>query len=598
MRRPSLRLVMLLIFGLTTIVFLTLSNVLTSHFVSRTFETELKSYAESQTLVFAMMVEQDLVNGFYPAIAQKAEKLLARDEILRIKITQADGTTVVDEAKPIFTGKEAKSIVIQESVGSPAPGTPAGTVTLWLDGTRAETAVAEMGTMIATVGFGVLVLLCGIILVTTTWLSRPLARLRQVATSGDLSQIAGIIPLSGIAEIRDLETQLQELGRQALDQAKVGEENARLQAMARTTQMLAHDVRRPFSKLKISVQMLLRSKSHADVLGAAQRILPDVERDIASVNGLIQDIMEFGSAGAMQVEEVSLKALLQETMQETLDILRPVGLEVSAKLENSRRIRVDALKIRRVLANLLDNAVHAAGRGGRLWLESRDVGGEVEFTVGNTGATIPESEAELVFQAFYTKNKQGGTGLGLAIAQKIVLQHGGRVVCRSSSERGTEFVVVLPAANSLDGEVASFPQGRSQEVPSSSRLVRRTGLPLVAVVEDDPFISSAWVDSLQSAFDVVTYEKPSDFWVAVRTRQLEPSDLLGIVTDYHFPNDEVHGVTFAREVLAKWSLPVCMSTDAVLEAETTAGLQQIGKTPLSADELRAAFAGQKARQQL
>jgi nitrogen fixation/metabolism regulation signal transduction histidine kinase len=117
----------------------------------------------------------------------------------------------------------------------------------------------------------------------------------------------------------------------------------------------------------------------------------------------------------------------------------------------------DRMLIRRVLANLVENAVQAAEGAGRvpevvLHVEAgRDEDaerGRVEIVVDDNGPGVPASARERIFDPYVT-TKENGTGLGLAIVRKIVIDHGGDVMVAAepSPLGGARFTVAIPAAS-------------------------------------------------------------------------------------------------------------------------------------------------------
>ena len=102
-------------------------------------------------------------------------------------------------------------------------------------------------------------------------------------------------------------------------------------------------------------------------------------------------------------------------------------------------------QLKQVFLNLIVNAAHAVGEGGRIQVSAtlRDEG--VELVFEDDGCGIPPEHAERIFDPFFTTKPVGvGTGLGLAIAYRIVEEHGGQITAEPAEEAGTRFRVWLP----------------------------------------------------------------------------------------------------------------------------------------------------------
>ena len=125
---------------------------------------------------------------------------------------------------------------------------------------------------------------------------------------------------------------------------------------------------------------------------------------------------------------------------------------VKLKLEKdspSIALNGDQEMIRRMILNLLDNAVKYTPAGGEISLALARQNGNAEIVVRDTGIGIPESAQPRVFDRFYRVDKararaMGGAGLGLSIAQWIAEVHGGAISVASTPGQGSTFTVVLP----------------------------------------------------------------------------------------------------------------------------------------------------------
>ncbi len=243
----------------------------------------------------------------------------------------------------------------------------------------------------------------------------------------------------------------------------VGREAEKTAAIARTTQMLAHDVRKPFTLLRMGLGVLQSASTPEKVAGVLARLIPEVETSISSVNGLLQDIMEMGSTADPMKEPVSPESLIEASLNEIFRLRQGSEIEISYDFKHTHMIDVDSLKVLRVFSNIIDNAVQAMKLKGSLLIKTREIyvgkNGFTQFTIGNNGPAIPEEDLPKIFDAFFTKGKKGGTGLGLAIAQKIVVAHGGTIFCTVNLTKETEFCFTLPIAkDSLNQTTSKLPK--------------------------------------------------------------------------------------------------------------------------------------------
>jgi two-component system sensor histidine kinase AtoS len=118
-----------------------------------------------------------------------------------------------------------------------------------------------------------------------------------------------------------------------------------------------------------------------------------------------------------------------------------ITLELQRTLDD---IPLDPGKMRRVLDNLIQNAVEAMPEGGTLSIEGGLDKGHLSLKVTDTGTGIPEEEMQSLFTPFHT-TKPKGMGLGLAYCRRAVEAHGGTITAQSQEGRGTTFTIKIPA---------------------------------------------------------------------------------------------------------------------------------------------------------
>ncbi|MCX6123146.1 MAG: hybrid sensor histidine kinase/response regulator [Proteobacteria bacterium] len=239
-------------------------------------------------------------------------------------------------------------------------------------------------------------------------------------------------------------------------------------AVAATTQMLAHDVRKPFSMLKMGLSMLGSAQDPARVQSVLAILIPEIDRATRSVDGMIADVMEIGSTSVQFIREpVSPESLIDATLGELLRVYPKSEIKFTYDLRHRHMVHVHIHKMGRVFSNIVGNSFQAMRNEGAMWFKTAEVDGMITFCIGNSGSVIPAESLPKLFDAFFTSGKKGGTGLGLAIAQKIVSAHGGRIWCESSKtaehpEGKVEFFFTLPAADRINKTTETLPQTSSE----------------------------------------------------------------------------------------------------------------------------------------
>ena len=224
-------------------------------------------------------------------------------------------------------------------------------------------------------------------------------------------------------------------------------ETAQLRTVTQTAQMLAHDIRRPFSLLKATLDGLTQTTTPEAMQELVSETVPGVKKSLEHLEGILAELTIVDSATPAEKMMFSLSDAIRR------------GIEIAAPQEfDAKRIEVRPLsgakilgvqnQIERVVANLVSNALQVMGTSDRIVIESRDdEPNAVVVTIANTGSYIPSEDIENIFQPFFTKGKADGTGLGLAICRKIVADHSGTISVQSSKGNGTYFAISLPLTN-------------------------------------------------------------------------------------------------------------------------------------------------------
>lgn len=248
--------------------------------------------------------------------------------------------------------------------------------------------------------------------------------------------------------------------------------NKENEAIARTTQALAHDVRKPFTMLQSLLLLMESNKGKVESNRITSEFIPEIKKSLASVNGMISDIMEVGSESKLVTELVDPYTLIENSIRDTFRYNENIDIQFQYHFNHKHQLQINSLKVLRVFSNILSNALQAMKNKGHIWFKTEEieVNGQnmIEFCIGNDNSYIEQADFQNLFEAFFTKNKKGGTGLGLAIAKKVINSHGGKIRCESSQKTGVEFYFTLPIAGSSHASKGPKLPQNSHEVYSNS----------------------------------------------------------------------------------------------------------------------------------
>jgi two-component system sensor kinase FixL len=241
-----------------------------------------------------------------------------------------------------------------------------------------------------------------------------------------------------MSERRAIESELDTARRKA-------EQHERLADIGAITARIVHDLGNPLAGLSMQSQLILRRAKRSETVPAAS-LLDPAERIVAEVrrlDHLVKDFLDFARQQRLELKAVTLPTLLRHV----LELWQPVAAEraIAVDLELTDDLPVvtaDEEKLRRVLDNLVKNAIEAIDKGpGRVALRATTTGDRIRIGIEDDGPGIPPSLQ--LFRLFET-TKPAGSGLGLSIARQIALAHGGDIVVERLTPKGAGFYVDLP----------------------------------------------------------------------------------------------------------------------------------------------------------
>ena len=213
---------------------------------------------------------------------------------------------------------------------------------------------------------------------------------------------------------------------------------------------IAHEIRNPLTAINVRLHSLSKNLVQNS---SEQEDALIIGHEIQRLERIVQEFLQFARPADPKLITVSAESLLAKVQSLLVSQLERASIRLNLESVPDIWVRVDPHQIEQVLINLIRNAAESIERDGTITLRVRT--GTARLTgrkcpvvmleVSDTGRGIPPEVRKRMLDPFFT-TKEEGTGLGLVIASRIIEKHNGTMQCRSESNRGTTFTIMLPHA--------------------------------------------------------------------------------------------------------------------------------------------------------
>ena len=223
------------------------------------------------------------------------------------------------------------------------------------------------------------------------------------------------------------------------------ERQDRLAALGQMAAGIAHEIRNPLGGIQLYASLLERDLAEQSEL---QELVGKISKGVKSLDLIVNDILAFAQDQNCHKDEVPFAGLLGEVLEYVRPHIADGQIEIDiSKVDDSLTVQMDVSMMRRVLLNLLLNAVEALEGSGLIAIEAAGGGIESAFSarieIADNGRGIDEELKRQIFNPFFT-TKDTGTGLGLTIAHRLVECHGGQIRVANNDWGGATFTILLP----------------------------------------------------------------------------------------------------------------------------------------------------------
>jgi len=222
----------------------------------------------------------------------------------------------------------------------------------------------------------------------------------------------------------------------------------RMAAWREVARRIAHEIKNPLTPIKLSAQRL--RKRYLSRFGEDEKVFDEctgmIIKSVDELKTLVDEFSSFARMPAAQPTPNDLNEIIREALTLYQEAHRDVAFAFLPD-EEIPLLRLDRDQIKRVLINLLDNAIAALDGEGDIRIETR-FDQELRMatlTVADTGHGIAPEDKPRLFEPYFS-TKKSGTGLGLAIVTTIVSDHGGFIRVKDNEPKGTVFIIEFPAS--------------------------------------------------------------------------------------------------------------------------------------------------------
>ena len=225
------------------------------------------------------------------------------------------------------------------------------------------------------------------------------------------------------------------------------EKAQRMAAWREVARRIAHEVKNPLTPIQLSAQRLKKRYGKSldgDEGKVFQECTEMIVRQVEELKGLVNEFSNFARMPAANLSPADIRTIIKEALSLYKEAHKGVEL-IFKDLEGVPVFNLDREQIKRVMINLLDNAIEATNGEGEVVvdLDYDKVLQTVRIEVSDNGKGISPEHKMRLFEPYFSTKKQG-TGLGLAIVNTIITDHNGFIRVQDNKPKGTKFIIELP----------------------------------------------------------------------------------------------------------------------------------------------------------
>ncbi len=244
-------------------------------------------------------------------------------------------------------------------------------------------------------------------------------------------------------EIGELSNSFNQMTMNLKNMTSKLQEQERMAAIGQTAGMVGHDLRNPLQSIigeLYIVRTELQALPEGELKANMQESMNNIEEQINYMDKIVSDLQTFVRPVQVQKQAIYLKQLIENRLAENHF---PDNIKVELLIQDNLIINADPHLLKRVLINLITNAIQAMPEGGKLSISAKEEASKVKISFEDTGVGISEEIKPKLFTPLFT-TKSKGQGFGLAVCKRVMEAQGGTIKFESENGKGTKFIIEMP----------------------------------------------------------------------------------------------------------------------------------------------------------
>ncbi len=221
----------------------------------------------------------------------------------------------------------------------------------------------------------------------------------------------------------------------------------KISAWKEIAQRVAHEIKNPLTPIQLSAERIIKnlkakkSRSSEIIEEGANTIV----QEASTIKSLVDEFSNFARMPNIRLQSADLHLIVEQTISLFTGIFSEIEFETEFSPNIPSPLMIDPDQMRRVFINLIDNAIDAMNKKGKIRIKTSfdKIQQRVYIEIADFGPGILQKERERLFHPHYSTKKKG-TGLGLAIVNQVVSEHNGSIDVEANRPHGAKFIIQIP----------------------------------------------------------------------------------------------------------------------------------------------------------